>query len=79
MAIPQVTCDPDIVDVYSSLPRLTTLGAVATGAPSSWRWDMLSVPVGSSANVGINGDFVNGVAVVQNPSFTADVDGSYVC
>lgn len=39
---------------------------------------MLSVPAGSSADSGSNGDFTDGVATVQNPGFDCDVEGSYV-
>lgn len=78
MAIPVVTCNADIVDVEGSLPRTCSLGATATGSPTVWQWQMISVPLGSAANVGSNGSFVNGVANIQNPSFTADVRGSFV-
>jgi len=79
MPIPVVTCDADIVDVYGSLPRACSLGAAASNGPiTAWAWTMLSVPVGSTANVGANGNFTDGVAAVQNPAFTADEDGSYV-
>ena len=79
MAIPVVTCDADVVLDYDASPRTQTLGATATGSPTSWRWDMLSVPPGSSANVGACGDFTDGIATIQNPSvvLTGAVDGGY--
>jgi hypothetical protein len=78
MAKPSVTCGADIVDVEGSLPVPAALSASATESPTLWQWAMLSVPLGSSANVGVNGDFTNGVATIQNPSFTADVRGTFV-
>ena len=79
MPIPAVTCGLDIVVDYSVSPRTQALSASATETPTSWRWDMLSVPPGSGANVGTCGDFVDGVAVVQNPNVIIDggVDGGY--
>jgi hypothetical protein len=80
MAIPQVTCNSDIELNYSVSSQVVSLGANATGLPFSWRWDILSVPSGSTANIGVNGNFIDGVAFVQNPSLTltAGIDGGYV-
>lgn len=78
MSIPEVTCNADLVVVEGALPYLASLGAVATGAPIQWRWLMISVPLGSAANSGVNGDFTHGVSTIQSPDFTADVRGSYV-
>jgi hypothetical protein len=40
---------------------------------------MRSVPTGSTANIGTNGDFVDGISTVQNPTVTLDAakDGGY--
>jgi len=80
MAIPQVTCNADIELSYSTSPQAITLGATATGSPSSWRWEMLSVPYGSTADQGVNGNFVDGISTAQNPNvtITGSVDGGYV-
>jgi len=80
MAIPQVTCNSDIELSYSASPQIVSLGATATGSPFSWKWTILSVPTGSEANIGTNGDFIDGIATVQTPSLslTASVDGGYV-
>lgn len=78
MAKPSVTCGADIVDVEGSLPVIAVLSALASESPTQWQWTMLSVPLGSAANVGVNGDFTDGVSTVQNPSFTADVRGTFV-
>ncbi|MCU0913029.1 MAG: hypothetical protein MUC88_00525 [Planctomycetes bacterium] len=79
MAKPVVTCGADQVLSYSASPRTVGLTATATGSPIYWRWDILSVPPGSTANVGTHGDFVDGVATVQNPDLEIDgaVDGAY--
>jgi len=64
---------------YSSLPKLVVLSGHATNTPIlGWKWTMLYVPPGSGADVGVNGNFVNGVASIQNPSFVCDVVGCYV-
>lgn len=78
MPIPSVTCNADVVDVEGSLPVTAVLGASATESPTQWRWSMISVPIGSSADSGANGDFTDGEAVIQAPEFDADVRGSYV-
>lgn len=80
MAIPQVTCNADIELSYSTSPQAVTLGATATGSPSSWRWEMLSVPYESTADQGVNGNFINGISTTQNPNvtITGSVDGGYV-
>lgn len=79
MARPQVTCNADQVVAYDASARLIQLGATATGSPTSYRWTILSAPPGSTVGAGTKGDFVNGVAVVQNPQLLIDgaVDGSY--
>ena len=80
MPIPVVTANADVVLNYSASAQNVALGASATESPTQWQWDMLSVPPGSTANVGTNGDFTNGIATIQNPSFDTDpgVEGSYV-
>jgi hypothetical protein len=70
MAIPVVTTGADITDYASALPRLCSLTAEATGTPLEYEWTLLNVPAGSTDNVGVNGDFVDGVSAVQNPSLT---------
>jgi hypothetical protein len=80
MPIPVVTCSADIVLNYSASPQVVSLGATATNEPILlWEWVIRSVPVGSTANIGTNGDFVDGISVVQNPSvtITGSVDGGY--
>ncbi len=81
MAKPVVTCGPDQILTYSGVAQTINLTAVATESPSQYQWDMLSVPTGSSAKSGTNGDFTNGQSTLQNPSFDVDasVDGMYVC
>lgn len=82
MPIPSVTCGVDQTLEYSSAgARSINLSASATNPPiTSWRWDILSVPEGSTANVGNKGSFVNGVATLQNPTLLIDnaIDGTYV-
>jgi len=79
MAIPVAQAGIDQSHAFSTLPTLVTLAGNATNGPiTAWQWSMLSVPVGSSANSGVNNDFTNGVANIQNPQFTADVYGAYV-
>lgn len=80
MAIPVVTCGADIVFSYSAGTQTANLTVSATGSPTSWYWVMLSVPDGSTANVGANGNFTDGVSTTQNPSFdtTGAVEGIYV-
>jgi len=69
MAIPAVTCGADIEYTWASGAQTAALTAVATGSPTSWRWTILSVPVGLEALlVGVQGSFIDGVASVQNPS-----------
>jgi len=80
MAIPQVVCSSDVVLDYDSSPRLVQLGATAALGPiTDWHWTILSVPPGSQAHVGAKGDFINGVAIVQNPQLEIDagIDGGY--
>ena len=80
MSIPEVTCGADVELLYDGSPRTVGLTATATNSPTSWRWDILSVPTGSTANVGTKGDFTDGVATVQNPDLDIDgaIDGTYV-
>ena len=79
MTLPTAQAGIDQIDSYSSLPRLTHLVGLGSPLPiDSWEWTMLAVPNGSIANIGTNGNFVNGVSVLQNPSFTCDVAGSFV-
>jgi hypothetical protein len=80
MAIPSVTCGIDQVLDFSDSSREISLTAIATESPTSWRWDMLSIPDGSLANSGVNHDFTDGVATIQNPHFEIDanVAGTYV-
>jgi hypothetical protein len=78
MAIPSVTCGPDQNLSSPGLPHTINLTASATGTPTAWEWTMLSVPPGSSANSGTNGDFTNGISSSQNPQFNTDVAGDYV-
>lgn len=79
MAIPQAQAGADQYWAYSSLPKLVTLAGVATNPPTlAWEWTMLSVPYGSSANIGVNNDFLAGVSTLQNPQFTCDRAGAYV-
>ena len=81
MAVPVVTCGADQSKTYSGSPQAIALTATATGSPTSYAWTMKSVPLGSAADVGVNGDFTDGASSVQNPSFNIDanVSGSYVC
>lgn len=80
MAKPVVTCGADQITAYSGSAQTINLTASATESPTQWQWTMLSVPTGSSADSGSNGNFTDGVATVQNPSFDADasVSGMYV-
>lgn len=78
MPVPVCTAGADQSWPYSGLPQAVTLAGSATGSPTAWEWTMLSVPAGSSDNVGVNGSFTDGVATIQNPSFTAHDAGCYV-
>lgn len=78
MPVPVITCGSDQSLDYANLPHTVSLTAAATESPTAWEWEMVSVPPGSSADSGTNGDFTNGVASVQNPSFDTDVGGDYV-
>jgi len=79
MAIPIVSCSTDIIYDYSASPRTVQLSATAINSPTSWVWNIKSVPTGSTANIGIKGDFTDSVAVIQNPQIIIDggVDGGY--
>lgn len=80
MAVPSVTCNDDVHTRYDGSTQLISLGASATGTPTSWEWTILAVPEGSVADVGVKGDFTDGVASVQNPDLLidAEVEGTYV-
>jgi len=85
MAKPEVTCGAKVYLDYDASPQTANLSASATGSPTGFTWTMLWVPPGSVANVGVNGDFTDGVATIvspapNTPSFNvdADVDGEYV-
>lgn len=79
MSIPSVTCGADVIVAQSSSPQTISLTASASGSPTSWRWDILSVAPGSMANVGVKGDFTDGVSFIQNPTLEIDayIDGGY--
>ncbi|MFA5048778.1 MAG: hypothetical protein WC516_07165 [Patescibacteria group bacterium] len=79
MSIPNVTCGADVIVASSSSPQTISLTASASGSPTSWRWDILSVAPGSMANVGVKGSFTDGVAFIQNPilEIDANIDGGY--
>ena len=57
---------------------MTLAGAATNGPILSWKWTMLSVPSGSSADSGTNLNFTGGVSIEQNPQFDMDVMGCYV-
>jgi hypothetical protein len=80
MGKPEVTCSADVVELYSASSRLIQLGATATESPTSWEWTILDLPDGSTANIGVKGDFTDGVATVQNPQLEIDggIDGAYI-
>lgn len=80
MPLPKVTCGPDIVLSYSTGAQTVSLSATATNSPTSFQWTILSVPPGSTALTETRGNFVNGVANVQNPTFETDggISGTYV-
>lgn len=79
MAIPVAQAGADQSFAYSASAITVTLAGDATNpAITSWKWTMLSVPVGSSANSGANQDFTDGIATIQNPQFDMDVAGCYV-
>lgn len=77
MSIPACTAGADQSFAYTTSQAVTLAGA-ATNSPTGWEWTMLSVPSGSTDNVGTNGSFTNGVATVQNPSCTLHNVGCYV-
>lgn len=79
MAIPNVIAGADQAWEFTTLPKYVTLAGDATNLPIlEWEWTMLYVPPGSVAATGVNGNFRDGVAKVQNPSFTCDLVGCYV-
>jgi len=79
MPIPVSQAGADQSFAYSASPVGVTLAGAATNTPIlEWDWVMLSVPAGSSANVGTNQDFSNGRSSLQNPDFDMDVPGCYV-
>lgn len=79
MPVPVVTCDSDVVVSYDESSRTIQLNASATNSPTSWQWTILDVPEGSTANVGVKGDFVDGFAYIEDPEILIDaaVSGSY--
>jgi hypothetical protein len=78
MTIPVAQAGAAQSHLFSTLPTLITLEGNATNAPiTQWEWTMLGVPDGSTADVGTNGNFVDGVATTQNPQFTCDEVGGY--
>jgi hypothetical protein len=79
MAVPVVTCGSDQILTYSGSSQVVNLTASATNSPTSYAWTLLSVPPGSTALTEVRGNFTNGVATVQNPSFTTDagIEGTY--
>ena len=80
MPVPIVTCGADQIVLYDINTRLIALSANATNSPVGYVWNVLSVPLGSVANVGVKGDFTDGVAYIQNPDLLIDGDitGTYV-
>ena len=80
MAIPVVTCSADIVLGYTVGIQSPSLACTATEGATSFEWTILDIPVGSTALSETRGDFVNGVANVQNPNFVTDAatEGSYI-
>jgi len=82
MAIPAVTCgDDQFLEFSSAGTRNINLTATATNPTiTAWAWLLLAIPEGSVANVGVKGDFTDGVATIQNPTLQIDnaIDGTYV-
>lgn len=79
MAVPTIQAGAEQAWLYTALPKTVTLSGDATNTPIlEWEWRMLYVPPGSTAAVGVNGNFLNGVAKIQNPSFVCDIVGCYV-
>jgi len=80
MPIPVAIADADQAWASSTLPKSISLTGSGTNSPDQYRWTMLSVPPGSAANSGVNGNFTGGVytGAVAAASFTCDVVGGYV-
>ena len=80
MAKPVVTSGADQIFTYDASPATVNLTASATESPTGFKWEMLDIPAGSAAATGVNGNFTNGVSLLQNPSFDKDgaIDGTYV-
>jgi hypothetical protein len=80
MAIPVATAGADQAWASSTLPKTVSLTGSGTNTPDQYRWTMLAVPPGSSANSGTNGSFTAGVytGAVATASFVCDVIGGYV-
>lgn len=78
--IPSVTCGASVTLSFSAGTQSQVLSATATNTPIAWAWLLLSVPTGSTAMSQTRGDFINGVATVQNPTFVTDagLGGTYV-
>lgn len=81
MPIPAVTAGADQEYNFSASPREVNLSASATEGAYTYQWTMKSVPEDCTADSGTNGDFVNGVSSVQNPTFytTGGEWGTIVC
>lgn len=80
MATPVVTCGSNIFLNYSGSGQVTALSATATEGASSFAWELLSAPIGSTALTTTRGGFVNGLSSLQNPTFETDpaLEGAYV-
>lgn len=80
MTIPSVTCGSDEILSFSAGAQTVSLSASATNSPVSWRWEIIAVPVGSTALSETRLDFINGVSTLQNPQFRTDANiaGTYV-
>jgi len=90
MAVPVVTAQLDGGRIatysYTTLPKAITLSGAATNGPIlDWEWTIIpddaynpgGCPESSGLLTTTSGDFVNGKALVQNPSITLDVQGGY--
>jgi len=77
MAAPVVSCGPKQTLAYSASSRTIFLTANAVPAPDTYQWQMLDVPAGSTANVGVNGDFTDGATTPSaSPAASFDIDGA---
>lgn len=79
MPVPVLTCSTDIVYNWGQNGITVSLTASATNSPTSYQWRMI-VPEGSTDDVGVNGDFNNGISNVQDPdcSIQDDIEGTWV-